>query len=268
MRFKKTERISGDDNDGCYQIDELELFCLLSNRLSVRVSYTRGKNNFGDEHVFQRQSKKIAQLIKDVFDRFLPLSQVIVVEHLVIGIDHNDFYPRILPPHVLVRFLDLLRPNIINLSYSSGGNKSDEIGKIYTELWNIVETTLNKSLFSTYWNKQEETLINCENLIKFDIELAVGSITMIQLWADSSRKRVRSGNNRIMAVNMKLKSIGENIQCFQNALTKQFKYWSSIRVEKTGASTDTTDPNHFRLFLVDSAITNTLASLYRNNLLK
>jgi len=125
-------------------------------------------------------------------------------------------------------------------------------------------SVINCDLFNKYWNRTEQTLINVEDLINRDVELTVGAITMIQLWASiikkGNKKLPENGNNNGI-------NIGEELQGFHNALKKQLKYWSENDTNNNATENGGNDdahvvPNdHYRLFLLDNAIGNTLNSI-------
>jgi len=93
----------------------------------------------------------------------------------------------------------------------------------------------------------------------------VGAITMIQLWASIINK----GNKNLPANgNNNGNNIGEELQGFHNALKKQLEYWAEndTIINATagnggGDGAQVVPHDHYRLFLLDSAISNTLNSI-------
>mmetsp|Transcript_23337 Transcript_23337/g.26028 ORF Transcript_23337/g.26028 Transcript_23337/m.26028 type:complete len:507 (+) Transcript_23337:766-2286(+) len=260
------ERIIYDNPDA-----SLELFHLLSNRLTTQIpkaslgiedggkgkeegSLISSNNNEHNEMEFKLRSQQTVKLIKDTLNRFTKVSQIRIVDKLIT----QNIYSTI-PPGLQARFLDLLRPIILITSYEEPDPETDAL------LWNLLMSVINCDLFNKYWNRTEQTLINVEDLINRDVELAVGAITMIQLWASiikkGNKKLPENGNNNGI-------NIGEELQGFHNALKKQLKYWSendtnnNATTENSGNDDAHVVPNdHYRVFLLDNAIGNTLNSI-------
>jgi hypothetical protein len=289
------ERIIYDESDA----SSLEIFHLLSNRLTARISKTtitslttteeEGENkekehslsllpsNDNGEVEFKLRSQQIVGLIKALLDRFTTISQVQIVEKLT----QNDSS---IPPGLQARFLDLLRPIIILISSSQDDDgdpddeTADDTAQVRVLLWNLLMSIINNNLFKKYWNKKEQTLINVDDLINYDVEIAIGAITMIQMWSSSTVKKNgkkilpappavktkinddddgddegndRSNNN---GNNINIGNIGDELEGFYYVLKKQLNHWSE--------NTNMAPHHHYRLFLLDSAISHTLNTIF------
>ena len=229
----------------------LELFHLLSQQLTIRVPNTSvdetesneegivNSNPHDDETKFNLHSKQTVTLIRDILNLFTLLNQVKIVKKLIAQNDSSA-----IPPYLQARFLDLLRPIIV---ISSQKRLDPETN---TQLWNLIVLVIKNNLFNKYWNTQEQTLVNVEDLINVDVELAVGAVTMVQLWTATSNITT----DKEFHLDMR-EAIGKDLEMFHHALIKQLKYWSEECDPNDRA------PSHYRLFLLDSAIFNTLHAL-------
>ena len=224
---EKTRRISG-------QSVHLELFSLLSDQLMARVKSTKiageesedqgMETSVSEEVAFNLQSQRTVRLMKTLLTRFTTESQVQIIEKVIQ--DSSS-------PGLKARFLDLLRPLTL-------------ISEPRTEklLWELL-LSIVENLFQKYWNREEKMLIEVPNLIDQDVEVSVGAITMIQMW--SLAKGQQFNDDRV--------EFRENLQGFRVALQKQLESWSE--------DTSIAPEHHYRLFLLDSALENTLESLMK-----
>ena len=288
------ERKIYDESDA----SSLELFHLLSNRLTARISKTTttsltateeedeneekehssfslSSSNNKEEVEFKLRSQYIVGLIKNLLDRFTTISRVQIVDKLT---QNNSS----IPPGLQARFLDLLRPIIILISSSQedddddddDDNETDDDDALRVLLWNLLMSIINNNLFKKYWNKTEQTLINVDDLINYDVEITIGAITMIQMWSSSTVKKNgrkflpayddegnndRSNYNNNNENNINIGNIGDELQGFYNVLKKQLNYWS----ENNDTNNNVVVPHHhYRLFLLDSAISHTINTIF------
>lgn len=209
----------------------LELFHLLSNQLMSRVKTKSNEEGNGEQNSsldeeteFNERSRRTVALIKALLSRFTTTSQVQIIEKVIQTCSS---------PGLKARFLDLLRPLIL-----VSDPKTERL------LWKFL-VSIVQDLFQKFWNRQEQVLINIDDLIGRDVEISVGAITMIQMWSLAEGK----------VLNQDQKAIGENLQGFRVALQKLLERWSE-------------DPSlapefHFRLFLLDLALQNTCESLLK-----
>jgi len=211
----------------------LELFHSLSNQLITRMettSYTdEGKIHeeakepvLKEEDQFKMLSQHTVRLIKTLLTRFTTASQVKIVEKLMKNSSMPGFQ---------ARFLDLLRPLV-------------SVHDIETKklLWMFLMSILD-DLFKKYWNRKDETLVDVDVLINRDVEIAIGAITMIQMWSLAKQEATLSGQ----------KELADKLRSFHTALQTLLTDWS----EDASLA-----PNfHYRLFLLDSALQNAYNSL-------
>eukprot|EP00536_Pseudo-nitzschia_multiseries_P009883 jgi/Psemu1/306890/fgenesh1_kg.287_\ len=209
----------------------VELFLALSNRLVSRIQ----KDHKGDEETdegkeetnispdeeaeFKMRSKRTVSLTKALLSRFTTVCQVQIVTKLV---------KECSIPGLQARFLDLLRPAILIPDH-----QAEKL------IWELLVAILD-DLFKKYWDKNEQNLVDINNLISRDVEMSVGAITMIQMWSMVEGKKIPVNGG----------VISNDLRGFQAALKKLLRRWSE--------DSSLAPQLHYRLFLLDNAIDNTL----------
>ena len=210
---------------------DLELFHLLSHQLmslvktkSIEEGDGEQSDSMDEETEFNERSQRTVALIKALLTRFTTTSQVQIIEKVIQTCSS---------PGLKARFLDLLRPLIL-----TSDTETDRL------LWDFL-ISIVEDLFQKFWNRQQQVLVNIDDLIGRDVEISVGAITMIQMWSLSEGKALHEDR----------KAIGENLEGFRVALQKLLERWSK--------DSSSAPEFHYRLFLLDIALQNTCESLLK-----